>query len=137
VTHLANSVFWVDAYCDLESLKPGMLIMLSVLDFFLSWESHQAQHSGNSANPFYYLQAETIQNITGDLSHDKSLVQKCLWFDTQPIPHAPVIFLVTSMPKRYFLVLFDFSEKKALILGWYRIQILDIISGHAEWGSYP
>lgn len=134
--HIANSVLWINAYHDLESLKPGGLITLAVLDFFLSWKSHQGQHSGNSANRFYYLPTETVQKLTGDLNHDNTLVQKCLGFESQPIPDAPVIFLVTSMPNTYFLALFHFSKEKSLILGRHKLQTLDVISGHAEWESW-
>jgi hypothetical protein len=134
--HIANSVLWIDAYHDLESLKPGGLITLAVLDFFLSWESHQSQHSGNSANHFYYLPTETVQKLTGDLNHDNILVRKCLGFESQPISDAPVIFLVTFTPNTYFLALFHFSKERCFILGKYRLQTLDVISVHAEWESW-
>jgi hypothetical protein len=134
--HLANSVVWIDAFHDLEALKPGGLVTLAVLDFFLSWESHQSQHSGNSANCFYYLHTETVQKLTGDPNHDNALVKKCLGFETWPINNAPVIFLVTFRQNTYFLALFDFSEKKALILGRYGLETLDFISAHAEWESW-
>jgi hypothetical protein len=134
--HLANSVLWIDAYHNLETLKPGRLITLAVLDFFLSWESHQSQHSGNSANCFYYLHAEIVQKLTGDPDHDNTLVQKCLGFYTHPINNAPVLFLVTFRQNTYFLVLFDFSQSKALILGRYRVEKSDFISIHAEWESW-
>ena len=134
--HLANSAFWIDAYHDLEALKPGGLVTLAVLNFFLSWESHQSQLSGKPANRFYYLPTETVRKLTGDLTHDNMLVQKCLGFDTQPIPNGPIIFLVAFAPKTYFLVLFDFSEKRCFILGRARLQTLDVISVHAEWESW-
>jgi hypothetical protein len=135
--HLANSVLWINAYHDLEALKPGCLVTLAVLDFFLSLESHQSQHhSGNSANCFYYLRTETVQKLTGDPDHDNTLVQQCLGFDSQPINDAPVIFLVSFTQNTYFLALFDFSEGKALILGRYGPKRLDLISVHAEWESW-
>lgn len=135
-THLANSVLWVAAYQSLETLKPGSLVKLSVLDFFLSWKSYQSQHSGDSAYGFYYLNTETIQKLSGNPDHDNPLVKKCLGFDTQPINHAPVIFLVTFRQNTYFLALFDFSEKKALILGRHALQQLDSVTAHAEWESW-
>jgi hypothetical protein len=135
-THLANSVLWIAAYQNLETLKPGGFITLAILDFFLSWKSYQSQHSGNSAGCFYYLNTETIQKLNGDPDQDNTLVQKCLDINTQSVCHAPVIFLVTFGQNTYFLVLFDFSEKKALILGRYRFQTLDVVSVHAEWQSW-
>jgi hypothetical protein len=133
--HLVNSILWIAAYQNLESLKPGGFIKLAVLNFFLSWKSHQSQHSGNSANCFYYLNTETIEKLTGHPDHDNALVQKCLGFDAQHINHAPVIFLVTFGQNTYFLALFDFSEKKALILGRQGLRTLDIVAVHAEWDS--
>lgn len=62
-------------------------------------------------------------------------MQKCLGFDAQHINHAPVIFLVTFGQNTYFLALFDFSEKKALILGRQGLRTLDIVAVHAEWES--
>lgn len=136
--HLANSVLWIAAYHGLEAVKPGDIVTLAVLDFFLSWESHQSQHCGNSASCFYYLHSETIQKLSGDSDHDHSLVKKCLGFNNQHINYAPVMFLVTWTPNTYFLVLFDFWEKKALILGRYSWaqERLDFISSHAEWMSW-
>ena len=134
--HLVNSVLWINAYHGLEALKPGELITLAVLDFFLSFESYQSQPSGDSDTCFYYLHTDTIQKLTGDPDHDKTLVKKCLDFDTLPINNAPVIFLVSFRPNTYFLALFDFEEGKVLILGRYRSGRLDPISIHAEWVSW-
>jgi hypothetical protein len=133
--HLANSTLWVDAYKDLQTLKPGDSITLSVLDFFLSWESYQSQHSDDSAS-FYYINTETIKNLTGDPSHDHALVQKCLDLTTQPINHVPVIFLVSFEKRTYFLALFDFSENKVLILGCLGSPTLEPVASHAEWESW-
>jgi hypothetical protein len=136
--HLANSELWIAAYHDLEALKPGGIVSLAVLDFFLSWESHQSQHCGNSASCFYYLQSQTIQKLSGDWDHDHSLVKNCLGFsdDLQPIHYAPIMFLVTLTQNTYFLVLFDFSEKKVLILGRHSRERLDFITSCAEWKSW-
>lgn len=136
VAHLANSGLWVAAYQSLETLTPQSLVKLSLLDFFLSWKCYQSQHSGDSTNCFYYLDTETIRKLTGDPDHDNPLVQKCLGFDAQPINHAPIIFLVTFTQNTYFLALFDFSEKKALILGRLAPQQLDSVTAHAEWESW-
>lgn len=108
---------------------------MTLLDFFLSWESHQSQHLCNGVNSFYYLHSETIKRLTGDPDQDKSLLKKCLGLSNQRIDCAPVIFLVNPMPNTYFLVLFDFSEKKALILGRYRFRRIDSVSC-AEWQSW-
>lgn len=134
--HLANSDLWVAAYHGLEVVKPGDIVTPAVLDFFLSWESHQSQHCGNSASCFYYLHSETVQKLSGDVDHDHSLVLKCLGFNIPHINYAPVMFLVTLTQNTYFLVLFDFWEKKALILGRYSQKRLDFISSHAEWTSW-
>lgn len=133
--HLANSALWIAAYQDLHTLKPGCLIKLPVLDFFLSWTFYQSWDSDSSASCFYYLDTETIQRLTGDPSHDNILVHKCLDLNTQPIKHAPVIFLVTRQ-NTYFLALFDFLESKVLILGRNGDPTLDNVTIHAEWESW-
>jgi hypothetical protein len=134
--HLANSVLWIAAYHGLEALKPGEIVTLAILDFFLSWESLQSRHCGNSAGCFYYLHNETVQKLSGDPDHDRSLLKKCFGFSNQHINYAPVMFLVSLTQNTYFLVLFDFSENKALILGRYSQRKLDFISSHAEWRSW-
>jgi hypothetical protein len=134
--HLANSNLWTAAYHDLEALTPGRVITLAILDFFLSWESHQSQRHVNSVNSFYYLCTKTLKELNGDLDHDKSLLEKILGPRKQPIDCAPVIFLVSQGQNTYFLTLFDFSEKKTLVLGRYSHGQMDFGSAHAGWETW-
>jgi hypothetical protein len=134
--HLANSALWIAAYHNLEALKPGRIVTLAVLEFFLSWKSHQSQHCEDLASRFYYLHSETVQKLSGNTTQNHSLVKKCLGFSDQPIDYAPVMFLVASTQNTYFLAMFDFWEKKALILGRYNQETLEFISSHAEWRSW-
>jgi hypothetical protein len=136
--HLANSDLWIAAYHDLEVLNPGRVVTLAVLDFFLSWESHQSQNCGSSASRFYYLQSGTVLKLTGDPDHDKYLIKKCLGLSKEPIDCAPVIFLVTPRFRQntYFLVLFDFSEKKVLILGRCSPGPMYFMPARADWETW-
>lgn len=102
----------------------------------MSWESHQSQRLDNPVNGFHYINSETVQNLTGDPNHNKSLLEKCLGSGNQPINYAPVIFLVPFGQNTYFLALFDFSEGKALVLGRHGPGGPDFISVHAEWESW-
>jgi hypothetical protein len=104
--------------------------------FFLSWKSYYSQHGDDSANIFYYLNTETIHNLNGDTEHDNMLLKKCLDCNNLPVNPAPVIFLVTSRQNTYFLAVFDFSVKKALILGHYVLRMVDTVTVHAEWESW-
>ena len=127
--HLANSCLWMAAYHNLETLKPKSLIKLQALDYFLSWQSHQSQ---DSTNFFYHLNVKTIQKLTRDSNHDKTLVKNWLDSNTQWIKHAPVTFLISFGQNAYYLTLFDFAENKALILGHHGPVIMDIVTVHLE-----
>jgi hypothetical protein len=107
-----------------------------LLDFFLSWESHQSQVLGKGVNSFYYLHSEMVKGLTGELDQDKSLLKKGLGLSNPIIDCAPVLFLVNFEPNTYFLVMFDFSEKKALILGRYTLRRIHFTFPYAEWRSW-
>jgi hypothetical protein len=121
------------AYQNLETIKPGGLIKLQALDFFLSWKSYQSQHSTNF---FYHLNIETIQKLSGDSDHDNTLVKYSLGSSTQPIKHAPVTLLISLRQNEYFLAFFDFAQNKTLILGHRGPVTMDIVTVHLEWESW-
>ena len=106
---------------------------LQALDSFLSWQSHQSQ---DSTNFFYHLNIETIQKLTGDSNHDKTLVKNWLDSNTQWIKHAPVTFLISLGQNVYYLTLFDFAENKALILGHCGPVTVDIVTVHLKWEAW-
>jgi hypothetical protein len=130
--HLANSRLWMAAYHNLETLKPECLIKPQALDFFLSWQSYQSQHSTN----FYHLNIETIQKFTGDSNHDRTIVKNCFDSNNQQIKHAPVTFLICLGQNVYYLVLFDFSVNKTLILGRSGPVTMDIVTINLEWETW-
>src|SRR5882757_1669816 len=121
------------AYHNLETLKPECLIKPQALDFFLSWQSHQSQHSPNF---FYHLNIETIQKLTGDSNHDNTLVKNCLDSNNPQIKHAPVTFLIYLGQNAYYLGLFDFSVNKTLILGRSGPVTMDIVTINLEWETW-
>jgi hypothetical protein len=121
------------AYQHLETLSPERLIKPQVLDFFLSWQSHQSQHS---ANFFYHLNVETVQKLTGDSNHDNTLVKNCFDSNAQRIKHALVTFLITLGIDAYYLAIFDFAENKILILGRHGPVTMDIVTVHLEWEAW-
>jgi hypothetical protein len=125
----------VAAYRSLETLKPESLINLHALDSFLSWQSHQSQHSTNF---FYHLNVEIIKELDGDTNLNNTLLKNFLDSNTQRIKHAPVTFLISLGQDAYYLVLFDFAENKGLILRRRRHGpvTMDIVTTYLEWEAW-
>ena len=134
--HLANPKHWVPAYQNVETLKPEKLISVAVLDFFLSCKSHRSQNSIDSSQKFYYIDQNTLCQLTGDPEEDQTLLRNLLAITTGKIALAPIIFLITSGHNTYFLAMFDFLQVKALILGRHGLARSDLRTGYAEWESW-
>ena len=120
----------------METLKPGNIVAVPVLDFFLTCTSHQSQTSGESTQRFYYLSKDTIGRLTGDVEEDQTLLRQSLAITTEEIIPAPLLFLIVLAPNTYFLVMFDFIEAKALILGRHGLSGPDFNKAFAEWESW-
>ena len=109
---------------------------ISVLDFFLGCKSHQSRISTESTSWFYHLSQDTMEKLTGESQHHKTLLRQSLGITTEEIVPAPVLFLIPQSETTYFLVMFDFFEEKALIAGRRGIDGADFIKDYAEWESW-
>jgi hypothetical protein len=125
----------VPAYKDVETLKPGNIVSVAVLDFFLSLESYQSQLSTDFRKRFYYLSQDAINNLTGEFGHGQRLLQQSLTTIDENTASCPFLFLVTA-PTTYFLVMFDFRKGKALILGHLGLSGPDFHRTFGEWESW-
>jgi hypothetical protein len=134
--HLANPKHWVPAYDQAKGIKPGNVISVVVLDFFLSLESHRSRFSKGSAQQFYYLDKNTVGQMTGDSEKDQILLRNLFAITTGKIPLAPFLILITTGLTTYFLAMFDFLQAKALILGRHGLAGSDFNKAYAEWGSW-
>jgi hypothetical protein len=136
--HLLNPKNWASAYAEVDTLKPGEVVSLAVLDFFLSLESHQSQLSTDFRKRFYYLSQDVISNLTGELEDKKWLFQKFLTIIDENTLSCPFLFLVTpqTATPTYFLVMFDFREENALILGHHGLSGPDFHKTYGEWESW-
>jgi len=132
--HLANPKHWVPAYRQVKDIKPGNIISIAVLDFFLSCESHRSRFSLCSAQSFYYIDQNTLGKLTGDFKEDHTLLRNFLAITTEEILLAPFLILITTGHNTYFLAMFDFLQDRALILG--RRGPSDFNKEFAEWGSW-
>lgn len=77
-----------------------------------------------------------MEKLTGESQHDETLLRQSLGITTEEIVPAPLLFLIPQSAKMYFLVMFDFFEEKALILGRRGLDGADFIKDHAEWESW-
>jgi hypothetical protein len=93
--NLLNPKNWMSAYSKVGTLKPGHIVSVAVLDFFLSLESHQSQLSTDLKKRFYYLSQDTIGNLTGELEDKKGLLQQSLKIIDENTLRCPFLFLVT------------------------------------------
>ena len=136
--HLLNPKNWASAYAEVGTLKPGDIVSLAVLDFFLSLESHQSQLSTDFRKRFYYLSQDAIGNLTGELEDKMGLLQKSLTIIDENTLSCPFLFLVTpqTATPTYFLVMFDFREENALILGHCGLSGPDFRKTYGEWESW-
>jgi len=133
--HLLNPRNWVPAYTDVRTLKPGDIVSVTVLDFFLNLESHQSQLSTDFKKRFYYLSQDTINNLTGEFGHEQGPLQQTLTTIDEKTVSCPFLFLVTA-PTTYFLVMFDFCKGNALILGHRGLSGPDFHKAYGEWESW-
>jgi hypothetical protein len=110
---------------------------VAVLDFFLSLESHQSQLSDDFTKRFYYLSQDTIRNLTQELESEQPWQQSLTIID-EMTASCPFLFLVKprSATTTYFLVMFDFHQKIALILGQHGLSGPDFHKTLGEWGSW-
>lgn len=128
----------MSAYSEVETLKPGNIVTLAVLDFFLSLESHQSQLPTDFGKRFYYLSQDTISNLTGELEDMKGLLQQSLTIMDGNTLCCPFVFLVTPQKETttYFLVMFDFHEENVLILGQSGLSGPGFHKTLGEWDSW-
>jgi hypothetical protein len=125
----------VPAYKEVGTLKPGDIVSVAVLDFFLSLESHQSQLSADFRKRFYYLSQDAVNNLTGEFEHDHELLQQSLTTIDEKTVSCPFLFLVTA-PTTYFLVMFDFRGENVLILGHRGLSGPDFHKTYGEWESW-
>jgi hypothetical protein len=134
--HLANTKHWVPAYQQVRDIKPGNIISIAVLDFFLSYESHRSRFPQSSAQWFYYLDRNTVEKLTGDSKEDHTLLRSFLAITTEKILLAPFLILISTGSSTYFLTMFDFLQDKALILGRRGLSGPNFNKAYAEWESW-
>lgn len=137
-SHLVNPKHWVPAYEQVATLKPGDMVVVAVLDFFLSLESRQSQISTDIRQPFYYLAQDTVRYLTRESGEDQGNLQKSITVINERAVICPFLFLVTSQvePSTYFLVVFDFFQEKVLILGRRGLSGPDFHKAYGEWESW-
>jgi hypothetical protein len=119
-----------------QTLKPGNVINVAVLDFFLSWESHHSRTSSDSSRWFYYLSRDVVRKLTGNFEDDRTLLRQWLVITTDHIIFAPFLFLVEHGPTAYFLVMFDFVHGKGVVFGRRGRSGADFSKAFAEWNSW-
>jgi hypothetical protein len=138
--YLINPKKWVPAYTEVDTIKPGHIVSVAVLDFFLSLESHQSQLSTNFRERFYYLSQDAIHILTasGELEDVQGVLKQSLSIIDENTVSCPFLFLVTprTAPTTYFLVLFDFRENIALILGRLGLSGPEFHKAYGEWESW-
>ena len=134
--YLANPMHWVPAYEQVKNIKPGNIISIAVLDFYLNCESHRSRSSLSSAQWFYYIDQNTAGKLKGDSKEDHKLLRNFFAIATEKILLAPFLILITTGHNTYFLAMFDFLQDKALILGRCGLPGSDFNKAYAEWRSW-
>ena len=115
---LADPVWWSNAYQELPTLTPGVLLHPDVMDFYLTQESFKmAQAAGLGKYSAFYLDRSTIHQIlSGTLKI--SLRKRLLLPEQGNIPLCPVLFIGNDMGNGlYFLVLLDYSTNRVFLFG--------------------
>lgn len=105
------------AYEALETVRLGRLIHLPLLDFFLACEYQRSKSLPNGDPKYYYINHKALKDIRDKDEADGYTLKMALGQKPEnPVSAAPVLLLIEE-EVGYFLVVFGFHARKALILG--------------------
>lgn len=113
-------------------MRLGRAIHLPLLDFFLACEYQRSRLSAGGNSKFYYVDRDAVKGVRGTGGDGGYALRVALGGNPDdPVPDAPVLLLI-EQGAGYFLVIFGFHARKALILG----RSGNAYLGHPEWESW-
>jgi hypothetical protein len=129
-TRLGSPEYWAASYQKITSLKPGSIIHFTLLDFFFISEWQKRSNQSNPA--IYYVDKLLLNQILDKKIDQQDLKERLMLSFCSFIPQAPICLMI-ERDGGYFMVLFDFAKKKALISGRKNRFMHPV---HAEWESW-
>lgn len=115
---LADPAYWSNAYLKIESLRPGIMVHTTILNFYLLKEWHiKVQFKHTSDWPCYYLNRTLVTRILSGPVSREAICQGLLVKHKESHPLHPVLFLCTDISGRQLCIVFDYSRGKVFAFG--------------------